>query len=173
MGTYTDTHARTRTCMFARGVAMEFCVMCAQELPCGHLLHSRCFAEYTREQRHAHTGTHTHTHTHMQAHCCKHMHRTPTFDGTWYCLRRLFALRAWQVRNAPTGTYVSLSFSAGYNYTCPLCSKSVGDMSVYFQMLDSLLASERLPPEYAGRMQQVGCRTRWSCLLAAAGKGSM
>lgn len=28
-------------------------------------------------------------------------------------------------------------------------------MSVYFQMLDSLLASERLPPEYAGRMQQV------------------
>ena len=28
-------------------------------------------------------------------------------------------------------------------------------MSVYFQMLDSLLASERLPAEYAGRMQQV------------------
>ncbi|KXZ51428.1 hypothetical protein GPECTOR_12g390 [Gonium pectorale] len=44
-----------------------------------------------------------------------------------------------------------------YNYTCPLCCKSVGDMSVYFQMLDSLLASERLPPEYAGRMQQVLC----------------
>ncbi|GIL45357.1 hypothetical protein Vafri_2604 [Volvox africanus] len=44
-----------------------------------------------------------------------------------------------------------------YNYTCPLCCKSVGDMSVYFQMLDSLLASERLPPEYGGRMQQVLC----------------
>ncbi|EFJ48814.1 hypothetical protein VOLCADRAFT_60154 [Volvox carteri f. nagariensis] len=44
-----------------------------------------------------------------------------------------------------------------YNYTCPLCCKSVGDMSVYFQMLDSLLASERLPPEYSGRMQQVLC----------------
>ncbi len=42
-----------------------------------------------------------------------------------------------------------------YNYTCPLCCKSVGDMSVYFQMLDSLLAAERLPPEYSGRMQQV------------------
>lgn len=28
-------------------------------------------------------------------------------------------------------------------------------MHVYFQMLDSLLASEVLPPEYAGRMQQV------------------
>ncbi|KAL6750442.1 zinc-ribbon-domain-containing protein [Haematococcus lacustris] len=63
-----------------------------KELPCGHLLHSSCFAEYTR-----------------------------------------------------------------YNYTCPLCSKSVGDMRVYFQMLDSLLASETLPPEYSGRMQQVLC----------------
>uniref|UniRef100_A0A7S3R8J5 Uncharacterized protein n=2 Tax=Dunaliella tertiolecta TaxID=3047 RepID=A0A7S3R8J5_DUNTE len=63
-----------------------------KELPCGHFMHTRCFAEYTR-----------------------------------------------------------------YNYTCPICSKSVGDMHVYFQMLDSLLASERLPPEYAGRMQQVLC----------------
>jgi hypothetical protein len=44
---------------------------------------------------------------------------------------------------------------SAYNYTCPLCCKSVGDMSVYFQMLDSLLAAERLPPEYSGRMQQV------------------
>lgn len=38
-----------------------------------------------------------------------------------------------------------------------LFPRSVGDMRVYFQMLDSLLASERLPPEYAGRMQQVRC----------------
>jgi zinc finger-like protein len=30
-------------------------------------------------------------------------------------------------------------------------------MSVYFQMLDSILAAERLPPEYAGRCQQVLC----------------
>ncbi|GFH08789.1 uncharacterized protein HaLaN_03813 [Haematococcus lacustris] len=30
-------------------------------------------------------------------------------------------------------------------------------MRVYFQMLDSLLASETLPPEYSGRMQQVLC----------------
>eukprot|EP00955_Chlamydomonas_euryale_P029252 308349-Chlamydomonas_euryale.AAC.1 len=40
-----------------------------QELPCGHLMHSSCFAAYTR-----------------------------------------------------------------YNYTCPLCSRSIGDMSVYFQV---------------------------------------
>ncbi|KAG1677148.1 hypothetical protein FOA52_000954 [Chlamydomonas sp. UWO 241] len=44
-----------------------------------------------------------------------------------------------------------------YNYTCPLCAKSIGDMTVYFQMLDSLLASERLPTEYAGRTQLVLC----------------
>lgn len=60
--------------------------------PCGHLMHSHCFATYSR-----------------------------------------------------------------YNYKCPICSKSIGDMTVYFQMLDSLLASERLPPEFAGRTQLVSC----------------
>lgn len=75
---------------------MLFCgLFSPQELPCGHFMHSSCFAAYTR-----------------------------------------------------------------YNYTCPICSKSIGDMSVYFQMLDSLLSSERLPPEYAGKMQQVGDQ-RW------------
>eukprot|EP00879_Flechtneria_rotunda_P008507 GHRR01008912.1.p1 GENE.GHRR01008912.1~~GHRR01008912.1.p1 ORF type:complete len:1552 (+),score=616.00 GHRR01008912.1:172-4827(+) len=66
-----------------------------KELPCGHFLHSSCFAEYAR-----------------------------------------------------------------YNYTCPICCKSIGDMSVYFQMLDCLLASERrkLPVEYAGRQQAVLCQ---------------
>jgi zinc finger-like protein len=65
-----------------------------KELPCGHFLHSSCFAQYTR-----------------------------------------------------------------YNYTCPVCCKSMGDMSVYFKMIDSLLAAEaaRLPPQYAGRTQAVLC----------------
>ena len=40
-----------------------------KELPCGHLMHSSCFATYIR-----------------------------------------------------------------YNYTCPLCTKSIGDMTVYFQV---------------------------------------
>lgn len=44
-----------------------------------------------------------------------------------------------------------------YNYTCPICAKSMGDMRVYFQMLDALVASERLPSEYAGRTQNVLC----------------
>jgi zinc finger-like protein len=66
-----------------------------KELPCGHFMHSSCFAAYTR-----------------------------------------------------------------YNYTCPICCKSFGDMTVYFQMLDSLLAAERatMPVQYAGRSQAVLCQ---------------
>jgi zinc finger-like protein len=66
-----------------------------KELPCGHFLHSSCFAEYAR-----------------------------------------------------------------YSYTCPICCKSIGDMSMYFTMLDSLLASERhrLPAEYADKKQSVLCQ---------------
>jgi hypothetical protein len=63
---------------------------CAQELPCGHFMHSHCFAAHTR-----------------------------------------------------------------YNYTCPVCAKSLGDMGVYFGMLDSILARDTpaLPAAYAARRQ--------------------
>eukprot|EP00249_Psilotum_nudum_P024396 c29174_g1_i3 orf=1038-5078(-) len=43
------------------------------------------------------------------------------------------------------------------HYTCPICSKSLGDMAVYFGMLDALLASEQLPEEYRDRWQDVLC----------------
>eukprot|EP00951_Prasinocladus_malaysianus_P028467 scaffold259410_cov46-Prasinocladus_malaysianus.AAC.1 len=33
----------------------------------------------------------------------------------------------------------------------------MGDMRVYFQMLDALVASEALPPEYASRTQRILC----------------
>ncbi|GJU04783.1 zinc finger protein BRUTUS-like protein isoform X1 [Tanacetum coccineum] len=39
------------------------------------------------------------------------------------------------------------------NYTCPICSKSLGDMQAYFGMLDAMLAEEKIPEEYAGRTQ--------------------
>ncbi|XP_077210155.1 zinc finger protein BRUTUS-like At1g18910 [Tasmannia lanceolata] len=61
-------------------------------LPCGHLMHSTCFQDYT----------------------CTH-------------------------------------------YTCPICSKSLGDMQVYFGMLDALLAEEKVPEEYCGRTQGILC----------------
>lgn len=64
-----------------------------KELPCGHFMHSHCFAAYTR-----------------------------------------------------------------YSYTCPVCSKSLGDMSVYWRMIDSLLAGEApLPSGYAERKQPILC----------------
>ena len=61
-----------------------------QELPCGHFMHSHCFAQYTR-----------------------------------------------------------------FNYTCPVCSKSMGDMSIYFGMLDSIVARDLadLPSAYQMRQQ--------------------
>ena len=41
-----------------------------------------------------------------------------------------------------------------YNYTCPVCSKIMGDMSMYFRMIDSLVAkSDDLPTGYAARKQ--------------------
>ncbi|ESQ27678.1 hypothetical protein EUTSA_v10018022mg [Eutrema salsugineum] len=61
-------------------------------LPCGHLMHSSCFQEYT----------------------CSH-------------------------------------------YTCPVCSKSLGDMQVYFRMLDALLAEEKMPEEYSNKTQVILC----------------
>ncbi|PHT47829.1 hypothetical protein CQW23_12037 [Capsicum baccatum] len=61
-------------------------------LPCGHLMHSTCFQEYT----------------------CTH-------------------------------------------YTCPICSKSLGDMQVYFEMLDALLSEQTIPEEYAGQTQAILC----------------
>ncbi|KAI5083489.1 hypothetical protein GOP47_0003232 [Adiantum capillus-veneris] len=43
------------------------------------------------------------------------------------------------------------------HYTCPICTKSLGDMNVYFGMLDALLASEQLPEEYRDRQQNILC----------------
>ncbi|XP_057251192.1 zinc finger protein BRUTUS-like At1g18910 isoform X2 [Beta vulgaris subsp. vulgaris] len=42
-------------------------------------------------------------------------------------------------------------------YTCPVCSKSLGDMQVLFGMLDALLAEEKIPVEHIGRTQAILC----------------
>ncbi|XP_050871044.1 zinc finger protein BRUTUS-like At1g18910 isoform X1 [Lathyrus oleraceus] len=44
-----------------------------------------------------------------------------------------------------------------FNYTCPICSKSLGDMQVYFRMLDALLAEEKMSDEFLGQMQVILC----------------
>ena len=65
-----------------------------------------------------------------------------------------------QVRALRCGHFMHTScFSAHTrsDYTCPICSKSLGDMSTYFRMLDALLAGEQTPDEYAGVRQRVLC----------------
>lgn len=43
------------------------------------------------------------------------------------------------------------------NFTCPLCCKSLGDMSQYFERIDNMLESERMPDEYIGMKNLIFC----------------
>ncbi|KAJ1922151.1 hypothetical protein H4219_000013 [Mycoemilia scoparia] len=46
---------------------------------------------------------------------------------------------------------------AEYSYQCPICNKSLGDMSSYFERIDQLVASQTMPKEYAGRISEIFC----------------
>ncbi|GLT34426.1 hypothetical protein SLA2020_089400 [Shorea laevis] len=64
------------------------------------------------------------------------------------------------VRALPCGHFMHSACFQAYtcsHYICPICSKSLGDMTVYFGMLDALLASEVLPEEYRDRCQDILC----------------
>ncbi|EGZ30008.1 hypothetical protein PHYSODRAFT_323450 [Phytophthora sojae] len=43
------------------------------------------------------------------------------------------------------------------NYICPLCSKSLGDMELYFASIDELLERERMPAEYQDYKSLIYC----------------
>ncbi|CEG50410.1 zinc finger [Plasmopara halstedii] len=43
------------------------------------------------------------------------------------------------------------------NYICPLCSKSLGDMELYFASIDELLERERMPMEYQDYKSLIYC----------------
>ncbi|XP_004299048.1 PREDICTED: uncharacterized protein LOC101308084 [Fragaria vesca subsp. vesca] len=75
------------------------------------------------------------------------------------CCDFLFTSSA-TVRALPCGHYMHSACFQAYtcsHYICPICSKSLGDMAVYFGMLDALLASEELPEEYRDRCQDILC----------------
>ncbi|PNX96066.1 zinc finger protein [Trifolium pratense] len=75
------------------------------------------------------------------------------------CCDDLFTSSA-TVRALACGHYMHSSCFQAYtcsHYTCPICSKSLGDMAVYFGMLDALLAAEQLPEEYRDRSQDILC----------------
>jgi len=44
-----------------------------------------------------------------------------------------------------------------WNYRCPFCLKSLGDMSVYFRMLDTFLASDPMPEQFKSIQQSIVC----------------
>ncbi|KNA10882.1 hypothetical protein SOVF_140190 [Spinacia oleracea] len=75
------------------------------------------------------------------------------------CCDFLFTSSA-SVRALPCGHFMHSACFQAYtcsNYICPICSKSLGDMAVYFGMLDALLASEQLPEDYRDRCQDILC----------------
>ncbi|CAN4124837.1 unnamed protein product [Withania somnifera] len=64
------------------------------------------------------------------------------------------------VRGLPCGHFMHSACFQAYactHYICPICSRSMGDMSVYFGMLDALMASEVLPEEFRNRCQDILC----------------
>ncbi|KAJ0105207.1 hypothetical protein Patl1_19149 [Pistacia atlantica] len=64
------------------------------------------------------------------------------------------------VRALPCSHHMHVACFQAYtcsHYTCPICSKSLGNMAIYFGMLDSLLAAEELPEEYKNRLQDILC----------------
>ncbi|WOK93020.1 hypothetical protein Cni_G01712 [Canna indica] len=68
------------------------------------------------------------------------------------------------VRALPCGHFMHSACFQAYtcsHYTCPICCKSLGDMAVYFGMLDALLAAEELPEEYQDQCQVVVKWKRW------------
>ncbi|CAL5350178.1 unnamed protein product [Camellia sinensis] len=75
------------------------------------------------------------------------------------CCDFLFTSSA-TVRGLPCGHFMHSACFQAYtctHYVCPICSKSLGDMAVYFGMLDALLTSEELPEEYRDRCQDILC----------------
>ncbi|XP_062180337.1 zinc finger protein BRUTUS-like isoform X2 [Phragmites australis] len=75
------------------------------------------------------------------------------------CCDFLFTSSA-AVKGLPCGHFMHSACFQAYtctHYTCPICSKSLGDMTVYFGMLDGLLAAEQLPEEYRDRCQDILC----------------
>lgn len=64
------------------------------------------------------------------------------------------------IKPLPCGHYMHSACFQAYtcsHYTCPICSKSLVDATVYFGMLDALLAAETLPEEYRHKVQEILC----------------
>ncbi|XP_062232065.1 zinc finger protein BRUTUS-like isoform X2 [Phragmites australis] len=102
----------------------------------------------------------------MKCNCClsikliKHKCREKMLEMNCpICCNFIFTSSA-PVRGLPCGHFIHSACFQAYtctHYTCPICCKSLGDMTVYFGMLDDLLAAEQLPEEYRDRCQDILC----------------
>ena len=90
----------------------------------------------------------------------KHKCKEAALSGTCpVCSDPLFE-SSTAIKELPCGHFMhSMCFSAyvRYSYTCPVCFKSLGDMEVFWRYIDAMLASEKLPTEYACRKQSIRC----------------
>jgi zinc finger-like protein len=80
-------------------------------------------------------------------------------DNCPICQESMFTSSS-PVRQTPCGHFMHSSCYKDYTktgYTCPMCSKSLADMTIYFTMLEALVASEELPLEYRDVMQELLC----------------
>ena len=50
------------------------------------------------------------------------------------------------------------TYAASGNYTCPLCKKSVDDMSEYFALLDAAVRMQPMPLQYLNQSSNIYCQ---------------
>ncbi|KAG2407693.1 Zinc finger protein [Vigna angularis] len=92
----------------------------------------------------------------LMAHTCREKHLE---DNCPICHEYIFTSCS-PVKALPCGHVMhSTCFQeyTSFNYICPICSKSLGDMQVYFRMLDALLAEESISDEMSGQTQAILC----------------
>ncbi|KAK7388996.1 hypothetical protein VNO78_23827 [Psophocarpus tetragonolobus] len=92
----------------------------------------------------------------LMKHTCREKHLE---DNCPICHEYIFTSCS-PVKSLPCGHVMHSTCFQEYtcfNYTCPICSKSLGDMQVYFRMLDALLAEERISDQISGQTQVILC----------------
>ncbi|TKY55135.1 RING finger protein [Spatholobus suberectus] len=92
----------------------------------------------------------------LMKHTCREKHLE---DNCPICHEYIFTSCS-PVKSLPCGHVMHSTCFQEYtcfNYTCPICSKSLGDMQVYFRMLDALLAEEKISDEILGQTQVILC----------------
>ncbi|EFJ08658.1 hypothetical protein SELMODRAFT_447967 [Selaginella moellendorffii] len=91
-----------------------------------------------------------------QSHICR---EKGTETDCPICCEQIFS-SVPDVKSLPCGHYMHSSCFLAYSsnhYTCPICCKTLGDMGLYFGLLDALMEAEQLPEEYRGRKETIFC----------------